>query len=130
MIKTINPSNIAPTFGNYSHAAEFPAPKRIIKTSGQLSLDRNKTIPNSAFEQAKLIFANLDAILAAGNMSRENIVHLAAYVTDRSYMQEYMRARDEYLSGFYNFPASTLLIVSGFTKPEFKVEIELSAISV
>jgi len=129
MITTVNPADIAPTFGHYSHGVEFALPKRMLKTSGQLAVDMQKNIPESAFSQATLIFENLEKILISSKMKRENIIHLAAYVTERSYMQEYMRARDNYFQGLSQFPASTLIIVSGFTKPEFKVEIELTAIS-
>jgi len=60
-------------------------------------------------------------------MGREDIVHIAAFVTDRRYMAEYMAVRDNYLADVVDLPASTLLIVTGFTRPEFKVEIQVAA---
>jgi 2-iminobutanoate/2-iminopropanoate deaminase len=39
-----------------------------------------------------------------------------------------MAVRDEWLADVAIRPASTLLIVSGFTREEFKVEIEATAI--
>ncbi len=36
-------------------------------------------------------------------------------------------ARDAWLAGVSHLPASTLMIVSGFTRPEFVVEIEAMA---
>jgi len=42
-------------------------------------------------------------------------------------MAGYMKARDAWLAGVPSPPASTLLIVSGFTRPEFVVEIEVMA---
>ena len=50
-----------------------------------------------------------------------------AYVTDRSHMAGYMAARDSWLADVPHLPASTLMIVSGFTRPEFVVEIEVVA---
>ena len=45
-------------------------------------------------------------------------------------MAGYMAARDAWLAGARRLPASTLMIVSGFTRPEFVVEIEaLAAVS-
>ena len=38
-----------------------------------------------------------------------------------------MAARDEWLADVSRLPASTLMIVSGFTREEFKVEIEVVA---
>jgi enamine deaminase RidA (YjgF/YER057c/UK114 family) len=43
-------------------------------------------------------------------------------------MQAYMRVRDRYVTE--PLPASTLVIVSGFTRPEFLVEIEATAAKV
>jgi 2-iminobutanoate/2-iminopropanoate deaminase len=48
-----------------------------------------------------------------------------AYVTDRAHMQGYMRSLDRQFPG--TPPASTLMIVTGFTMPEFLVEIEAVA---
>ena len=57
----------------------------------------------------------------------EDVSHIAAYVTDRAYFPDYMRARDEFIGNRHVLPTSTLLIVSGFTRPEFKVEVEVLA---
>jgi enamine deaminase RidA (YjgF/YER057c/UK114 family) len=42
-------------------------------------------------------------------------------------MAGYMAARDAWLAGVARLPASTLVIVSGFTRPEFLVEVEVTA---
>ena len=60
-------------------------------------------------------------------MSIEDIAHVAAYVTDRVHMAGYMAARDQVFQNKTVLPSSTLLIVSGFTNPEFKVEVEVLA---
>ena len=48
-----------------------------------------------------------------------------AYVTDRAHMAGYMASRDRHVGR--PPPASTLMIVAGFTRPEFKVEVEVIA---
>jgi enamine deaminase RidA (YjgF/YER057c/UK114 family) len=58
-------------------------------------------------------------------MTLANIVRLNAYVTAREHMQGYMRLRDRQFPG--TPPASTLMVVSGFTRAEFLVEIEAIA---
>ena len=62
-------------------------------------------------------------------MTPQDIFHLSAYVTDRAHMQGYMKARDLFLADTPTdrLPSSTLVIVSGFTRPEFKVEVEVWA---
>ncbi len=42
-------------------------------------------------------------------------------------MAGYMAARDAWLTGTARLPASTLVIVAGFTRPEFLVEVEVTA---
>lgn len=60
-------------------------------------------------------------------MGPADVVRIAAFVTDREHMRPYMAARDEWLTGIDRLPASTLVIVSGFTRPEFLVEVEMTA---
>ena len=125
-MKPLNPPRIAPPFAAYSHGVEAQA-QRLVMTSGQLGLAADGTIPEGAEAQGAICFANIDAILAEAGLSRSHVLRLNAYVTDRAHMAGYMRARDTYLAGLRDLPASTLVIVSGFTRPEFVVEIEAIA---
>ena len=97
-------------------------------TSGQLGItiaSKGSAIPESALEQSRLCFSYISQILSEAGMDSSNVVRIGAYVTERSYFKDYMRARDEFVTA--NLPVSTLVIVSGFTKPEFKVEVEVLA---
>ena len=58
-------------------------------------------------------------------MSLADIVRLNAYVSSAEYLGGYMKVRDEFVGS--PPPASTLMIVQGFARPEFKVEIEAVA---
>ena len=77
--------------------------------------------------QAALCFANLSAILAEAGLGPSHVVRLNAFVTGREHMAGYMEARDAFLAGMDPMPASTLMIVSGFSRPEFLVEVEALA---
>ena len=125
-MKALNPSSIASPFAAYSHGVEAKA-TRLVLTSGQLGLAADGSVPEGAEAQAEICFANIDAILAEAGLDRSHILRLNAFVTDRSHMQGYMAARDAYLEGLEVLPASTLVIVSGFTRDEFVVEIEAIA---
>jgi enamine deaminase RidA (YjgF/YER057c/UK114 family) len=59
-------------------------------------------------------------------MTMDDVVRFTAYVTDRAYFPIYGVVRSRYVPG--NAFASTLVIVSGFTRPEFKVEVEVTAV--
>lgn len=126
-MKTLSPNSISAPFGRYSHGAAIDGPGRLVTTSGQLALRADGTIPESPYEQAQQCFANCTAILAEAGFGPADAVHIRAFVTDRAYFPDYMRARDEWLDGVTDLPASTLLIVVGFTKPEFVVEVEVTA---
>jgi enamine deaminase RidA (YjgF/YER057c/UK114 family) len=126
-MRQITPPDIAPPFARYAHGVEVPPGRRLILTSGQLGLSQDGTIPEDAGAQADICFASIDAILRAAGAGREDVVRINAFVTDRAHMAGYMAARDRWLAGVTRLPASTLVIVSGFTRPEFKVEIEVVA---
>ncbi len=123
----ITPSTIAPPFARYSHGFSVPPGMRLILTSGQLGQRADGTIPESVEDQAAVCFGNIDAILAAEGASAANVVKVQAYVTERAHMAGYMAARDAWLAPAGVLPASTLMIVGGFTKPEFLVEIDVIA---
>jgi 2-iminobutanoate/2-iminopropanoate deaminase len=75
--------------------------------------------------QADLCLANIAAILAEDGVTLAQVVRLNAYVTDRAHMPGYMRLRDRHFPG--TPPASTLMIATGFARPEFLAEIEVVA---
>lgn len=126
-MKTLSPATIAPPFAAYAHGVEVPAGKRLVVTSGQLALSRDGTVPEGAEAQARLCLANCEAILAEAGMGPADVIRINAFVTGREHMAGYMRARDAWLQGVSRLPASTLVIVSGFTRPEFVVEVEVTA---
>ena len=125
MHRPLNPPSIRPPFARYSHGVEVQAGKRLVAVSGQLGVRADDTVPESVAEQAELCFTNIAAILGEAGMTLADIVRINAYVTHRAYMKPYMEVRDRIVSD--PPPASTLMIVGGFTKAEFKVEIEVLA---
>lgn len=125
MTKALTPKSIRPPFANYSHGVEVPAGKRLVLCSGQLGIGADDVIPEDAGAQAEICFANIAAILAEAGLGLKDVVRINAFVTDRAHMKPYMEVRDRVVSD--PPPASTLMIVSGFTRPEFKVEIEVIA---
>ena len=126
-MKQLDPPTLAPPFARYAHGVMVPDGYRFVFTSGQLGISSDGTVPSGAFEQANLCFDNCAAILAEAGMTAKDTIRINAFVTDRAYMADYMRARDAFCSGLARLPASTLVIVTGFTRPEFLVEVELTA---
>ncbi|MEL6516479.1 MAG: RidA family protein [Pseudomonadota bacterium] len=126
-MEELTPYDIAPPFARYAHGVAVPSGHRLIFTSGQLGVASDGSVPADVGAQAENCFGNIDAILRAGGAARTDVVRINAFVTDRAYMAGYMTARDAWLAGVTRLPASTLVIVSGFTREEFKVEIEVIA---
>ncbi len=120
------PESIHPPLARYAHAVEVAAPARFLFISGQLALARDGFVPDGVEAQADLIFANLDSILASAAMGKSDIARISAFLVDRGDLRSYMAARDRWL-GAVEPTASTLLLVQGFSRPEFRVEIEIIA---
>jgi enamine deaminase RidA (YjgF/YER057c/UK114 family) len=125
MTRFLAPAGIRPPFARYSHGVEIPPGKRLVLCSGQLGIAPDDTVPGDAAAQAELCFSNIGAILAEAGLGLEDVVRINAFVTDRAHLAAYMSVRDRLFSD--PAPASTLMIVSGFARPEFKIEIEVIA---
>jgi enamine deaminase RidA (YjgF/YER057c/UK114 family) len=119
------PTSIRAPFARYSHGIEVPAGYRLLFVSGQLGIGPDDSIPRETAAQARLCFSNIEAVLREAGMQLADIVRINAYVTGREHLQAYMEVRNALFSD--PAPASTLMIVSGFARPEFTVEVEAVA---
>ncbi len=128
MKKTFNPSSVRPPFGAYSHGLLVPPGASLLVTSGQLGIGPDDAIPQDIAAQAELCFDAVAAILGEAGMDFSDVIRITGYVTDRAHFPTYMAVRDRYTRE--PLPVSTLLIVSGFTRPEFEVEVEVTAAKV
>jgi enamine deaminase RidA (YjgF/YER057c/UK114 family) len=124
-VRAITPDTVRPPFAAYSHAVEVPPGHRLLFVSGQLGIAPDERIPEDAGAQAELCFRAVGEILKAAGMGFSDIVRINAFVTDRAHLKPYMEVRDRHVAA--PPPASTLLIVAGFARPEFKVEVEIVA---
>ena len=125
MKRSLNPAGIRAPFGRYSHGIEVPPGARIVFCSGQLGVRVGDMLPPTVEGQTEVCFQNIAAILAEADMDLVDLVRLSAYVTSREHMKGYMTVRDRFVTD--PPPASTLMIVAGFTRTEFLVEVEAVA---
>lgn len=119
------PASIRAPFALYSHGVEVPPGARLLFCSGQLGVAPDDTVPEDAEAQADLCFRNIGAVLESAGMDFDDLIRINAYVTGRDHLRAYMTARDRFVAT--PPPASTLMIVSGFAREIFKVEIEAVA---
>ena len=125
MATPLNPTGIHPPFAPYSHGIVVGAGHRLVFCSGQLGITVDGIVPPDCAAQARICFDNIEAILAEARMTLANIVRINAFVTGREHLPDYMSVRNALFAEPY--PASTLMVVSGFARPEFVVEIEAIA---
>ncbi|WP_176082597.1 RidA family protein [Martelella sp. HB161492] len=128
MKKSINPPGVRQPFGNYSHGLYVPPGASLLVTSGQLGIGPDDVIPRTVKGQAELCFEAIRKILEEGGMSFADVIRINGYVTMREDFPAYMEVRDRYTCD--PLPVSTLLVVGGFTRAEFLVEVEVTAAKV
>jgi 2-iminobutanoate/2-iminopropanoate deaminase len=124
-VKHITPAGIRPPFARYSYGVEISPNSRILVCSGQLGVAPDDKVPATIEEQTHLCFRNIEAVLTEAGFSLADVVRINSFVTSRDHLKGYMSVRDIYISD--PPPASTLVIVSGFSRPEFLVEVEVIA---
>jgi len=124
-MKHITPPGIRAPFARYSYGVEIPPGHRILVCSGQLGISAADQVPPTIEEQTHLCFRNIGALLEAASFAFSDVVRINAFVVSREYLKGYMSVRDLYIAD--PPPASTLMIVAGFSRPEFLVEVEVIA---
>lgn len=124
----INPPSLNPTFG-WTHVVKT-GPGTTIHISGQTGIDAagNVVGPGDLRRQTEQTFENLKLALAAAGATFQNVVHSRLYVVD--FKTEMLPILREVRSRHFdqsNPPASTLVGVTALAKPEWLIEIEVTA---
>ena len=129
MLKTRNPSAIAPPVALYSHSVEVPPHARWLFLAGQVGIAPDGSVPEGFEAQHDQIWQNTLAILADAGMGPENIVRLNVYSTEPGGLQYVRPHREKYLHPDH-VPASTWVVVSQLANPAWVVEMETVAAKV
>ena len=120
----------APTDGvyaatpDYVHAVELRGVQRLLLTAGTMGLDPGGAAGASLDEQLELVWANLRAILAAADMTVDDIVRVRSYLRDADYSEANARARLAALGGRV---VPTTAIVVGTLADDWLIELEIVA---
>jgi enamine deaminase RidA (YjgF/YER057c/UK114 family) len=117
-----------PHSSNVAHGVEVPPGARLLFTNGQVGTRRDGTTPGTTAEQAEVVFARLEAVLAAAHMTFSNVVRLTAFLTDQNDVGTFVRARDRVMGD--HKPGAIILVVKALARPELKIEIEAIAAKV
>jgi 2-iminobutanoate/2-iminopropanoate deaminase len=125
MNRVVSPSSIRAPFARYSHGILVAPGMQLLFASGQLGVAPDDSVPADVEAQCVLCFENIKAILTAAGMTFADVVRFNAFTTDRGHFAIYGAVRSRYVAT--DAFASTLVVVSGFTRPELKVEVEVTA---
>jgi enamine deaminase RidA (YjgF/YER057c/UK114 family) len=113
---------------NVAHGVEVPAGARLLFTNGQVGTKRDGTTPGTTAEQADVVFARVEAVLAAAKMTLSDIVRLTVFLTDEGDVKTFVEARDRVMGA--HKPGAIILIVKALARPELRIEIEAVAAKV
>ena len=86
------------------------------------SAEFDTIVGDNAYEQSKVIFEKIKALIEAAGGTMDDIVKVNIFLTEIKDRQQVWDARREYFAG--DFPVSTLLEVSNLVHPDMSVEIE------
>jgi 2-iminobutanoate/2-iminopropanoate deaminase len=122
--RAINAPDAPQTSGRYSQAVEVLGATRTLYVSGQIPVSAAGEVPVAFADQARLVWANIAAQLAAADMSLVNIVKVTTFLSDRLHAEENSLVRRQVLGDLA--PALTV-IICGIYDPAWLLEIEAVA---
>ena len=115
---------VYPAQGDYLHALEVRDVGRLLFVSGTMGLDVGGAPGATLDEQLQLIWSNLRTILAAADMTLDNVVRVTSYLRDVEYAEANAVARVAALGGRL---VPTTAIVVATLEHDWLVEIEVVA---
>ena len=113
----------------YNQAEVIEGPQRALVCAGQTATDAEGAAshPGDMAGQFRLALENLDAVLAAGDMSLADVIRLTIYTTDVDSLLLHYGVLGERLAAASVMPPVTLIGVARLAFPEPLVEIDATA---
>lgn len=96
---------------------------------GQVSQDldsRDSLHPSDAGKQTEKTMQNIKTLLEESGATLESICRVVVYLTDIRYREAVYQEMGKWLKGVY--PCSTGVVVQALARPEWVVEIEVTAV--
>jgi len=123
--EVIQPSTASVPKGSWSQGIRTGDLLFIAGQVGENS-DGEITSPDDFQTQATMAFENVRKVVDAAGGSKDDIVKITAFLTNREDFPAYNEIRAEFFEG--NFPASTTVVVKELANPDFLLEIEAIAV--
>jgi enamine deaminase RidA (YjgF/YER057c/UK114 family) len=98
---------------------------KMIWLAGHAGLEdaSGKNLAGNFEAQARAAFTRIEATLKRAGGSLENIVYMTVFIGDVRFGDEFVKVRRDIFGPTGNFPASTLVTVTGFARPGMLIEI-------
>lgn len=113
-----------PVQGSYPQAVEVSGATRWLFLSGQVPVGPSGSAPDGFRSQCEQVWANVQAQLAAADMTLDNLVKVTTFLASRDHALENREVRLRVLDG--RQPALTVIVVDLF-EDGWMVEIEAVA---
>jgi reactive intermediate/imine deaminase len=122
-----NPATMNTPFGIFSNAA-LAGPGQLYFISGQVAVDAEGNLVGQGDirAQTRQVLENIKAALEAVNGTMDDVASVTVFVMNMDDLAAIHDVRAEYWQS--NYPASTLVQVSGLTNPNYLIEINAMAI--
>ncbi|MFF7247363.1 RidA family protein [Embleya sp. NPDC008237] len=100
----------------------------LIFVSGQAGFDENgRTVEGGFLEQGRQAFRNVERVLAEAGATLADVVKVGIFVRNMAEnLDDVIVLREEFLS--LPYPADTLLEVSSLARPDWLIEVEVTAL--
>lgn len=128
-IRPFNTKDTYPEQNLDNDLAQAVVANGVVYLRGQVGQDLKTTevVGNGdVVAQTNQAMSNIKELLEEAGSSLEDIVKLVVYMTDVRYREPVYQAMGKWLKGVH--PVSTGIIVSGFARPEWVVEIDATAV--
>jgi len=111
-------------FGKFAHATVLPiAGTKLVFVSGVTARESGAV---DAEAQTRVIYERIKAVLEEEGGGFQHVLKMNVFVLHIADYPATNRIREEFFAGL-DAPASTLVEVSGFVRPDVRVEIECTA---
>ena len=124
-VNVVNPPGTEAVYKSWKFAQATVCGDRV-EVAGQVGVRPDGTSPETIEEQTRLAFSNLKGVLEAAGSSLDHVLHLTQYFTDIKEVRASDSVFDEFFTKYY--PARTVVQVSALVRPQFKLEVQASAV--
>lgn len=118
----LNPPDVHPPAGYYSHQVLLRGPQRLLVIAGQIGMRPDGSVPDDPIEQLAVALENVARNLRAAHMDIADLIKITYFHVGEMDMARRRQAIVDWLGD--HKPASTLLFVAGLASPQYRVEVE------